>query len=64
MKPWIGELVKGGIIALVEGVKAIRARRAGKRRRAGDVLEDHGDLEATAARDRAHEALERGRRGA
>ncbi len=64
MKPWIAEAIKGGIALIVEGVKAIRARRAGKRRGPADVLEDHGDLEATAAKDRAHEALERGRRGA
>ncbi len=63
MKELALELARAAVVGIVEGVKAIRARRAGKRRGAADVLEDHGDLEATAARDRAHEALERGRRG-
>jgi hypothetical protein len=59
MKQWIPEVIKGGITLLVEGVKAIKARRAGKRRTATQILEEHGDLRSTAARERAREALER-----
>ncbi len=59
MSPIVGDLIRGGVGLVVEVVQIIRERRAGKRRRAPEILDR--ELEATKAKERAHAARRRGR---
>lgn len=61
MKPWLGELVRGGVGFVVGLIDRAIARRRAKSLGATAVLEEHGELQASKARQRAHEALERRR---
>lgn len=68
MSPLVAELLKAGVIAIAEIVKAAIERRKAKadtsqgdKRSASDILEEHGELEASAAKERAHAARKRAR---